>query len=82
MSRQYNDLTAFLNQHDLGRYAELLETGGVDLSSLPLLTSNDFRELGLPLVARRRMVAAAATLAERPAAGRVKTTPILASAGG
>ncbi|MFC6689314.1 AAA family ATPase [Jhaorihella thermophila] len=75
MSRQYNDLTAFLNQHDLGRYAELLETGGVDLSSLPLLTSNDFRELGLPLVARRRMVAAAATLAERPAAGRVKTTP-------
>ncbi len=75
MSRQYNDLKDFLDKHDLGRYAELLDTGGVDLSSLPLLTSSDFGELGLPLVVRRRMVAAAATLAGRPAAGRVKAAP-------
>lgn len=62
-----DDLKAFLGRHDLGGFTELLVRNGVNLDNLSLLTSEDFRELGLSLVDRRRMVTAAATLLATPA---------------
>ena len=56
------DVTVWLNQHGLGKYADSFEVNEIGVSDLPLLSDDDLRDLGLPLGPRRRFLAAVGTL--------------------
>ncbi|MEE8594129.1 MAG: AAA family ATPase, partial [Candidatus Bipolaricaulota bacterium] len=58
------DIGQWLEQHGLGRYAELFTENEVDVSVLPRLSENDLKELGLPLGARRKLQAVIEQLAQ------------------
>ena len=53
-------LAALLSRLGLDRYAAAFAEAEIDLATLPLLNEGDLRELGLPLGARRRLLAAIA----------------------
>jgi class 3 adenylate cyclase/tetratricopeptide (TPR) repeat protein len=53
-----DDLARWLEKLDLGKYAEILAKHEVSLRDLPHLTEDDFKDLGLPLGPRRRLLAA------------------------
>ncbi|MEO7157520.1 MAG: adenylate/guanylate cyclase domain-containing protein, partial [Vicinamibacterales bacterium] len=58
---------ARLEQHGLGKYIELFAEHGIDFDVLAELTDADLEKLGLPLGDRRRILKAAAALAQAPA---------------
>jgi class 3 adenylate cyclase/tetratricopeptide (TPR) repeat protein len=51
-----SDLDSWLQQHDLGKYADLFVENEVKLADLPELTEEDMKELGLPLGPRKRLL--------------------------
>ena len=57
-------LRARLEQHGLGKYAELFAEHGIDLDVLADLTDADLEKLGIPMGDRRRFLKAA------PSSGR------------
>lgn len=59
-----SDLADWLAKHDLSRYESVFLENDIDLSVLPLLTDEDLQSLGLSLGHRRKLQAAARTLAE------------------
>ena len=64
------DLEEWLRARGLERYAAAFEAAEVDLETLPHLTDEDLKEIGLPLGPRRRILAAGgATGASPPAVG-------------
>ena len=65
-------LHAWLERLGLGKYASVLAEQDVDLGILPKLSDEDLRELGLPLGARRRILAA---IAETPPEAEIGTKP-------
>jgi len=67
LAERETELFTFLKEHRLEAYAEVLADNRVDLESLPLLHSEDLKELGLPLGDRRKLLSAVSQLA---AAGR------------
>jgi len=52
------EITAWLERHGLGQYAEVLAENDVDLDVLPQLSDDDLKELGLSLGHRRKLLAA------------------------
>lgn len=58
------DIRKWLEQNELGKYADLLAENEIDLAILPRLSEDDLKELGLPLGARRRLQAAIEQLLE------------------
>lgn len=58
-----NDIRLWLEQLGLDRYAGLFAEHGISFEALPHLTHDDFKEIGLPLGARRILQAAIANLA-------------------
>jgi class 3 adenylate cyclase len=52
------DIRRWLEQRDLGKYAEVLIENEVQFGDLPELTEDDFSELGFPLGPRRRILRA------------------------
>jgi class 3 adenylate cyclase len=55
-----NDLTAWLAQRGLAKYAPVFADNDVDLDVFKTLSEDDLRELGLPLGARKRILQAIA----------------------
>lgn len=53
-----DDFVKWLDGRGLGKYRELFTDNEIDLGTLPLLTEEDLKELGLPLGARRKLQAA------------------------
>ncbi len=51
-------LAEWLREHGLEEYAKAFIDGDVRLAELPLITEEDLREMGLPVGARRRFLAA------------------------
>jgi class 3 adenylate cyclase/predicted ATPase len=51
-------LVAWLEEHGLGQYAEVLSKNDIDLDVLPHLSDDDLKELGLSLGHRRKFLAA------------------------
>jgi len=60
------ELKAWLATLDLERYAAAFEAAEVDLGTLPHLTEDDLKEIGLPLGPRRRILAAREEVAKTP----------------
>ena len=60
------DLTAWLAQIGLEKYAAAFVAHEVDLAALPHLTDNDLKAIGLPLGARRKVLIALAAFGARP----------------
>jgi hypothetical protein len=60
------DVTHWLEQHGLGRYADAFADNDVDCDLLVKLTAEDLSDLGLTVGHRRRFLEAAAGLAEAP----------------
>ena len=54
---------------DLAKYVDVFVESEISLRDLPHLTDDDLKALGLPLGPRRRLLAAAAALAEQMPAG-------------
>jgi hypothetical protein len=50
------DLESWLEAHGLSRYAPLFRQHEIDLDVLPELSSDDLRELGIPLGDRKRFL--------------------------
>lgn len=61
---------AWLEQIGLAKYSRAFADAEVDLSSAPVLTDADLRELGLPLGPRRKFLTAAASLPGQAASAR------------
>ncbi len=57
-----NDIAQWLEELDLGKYAELFAENEIDLAALPHITDADLKELGVALGARRKTLAAIQTL--------------------
>jgi len=55
-------ITEWLAELGLGRYAQLFDENGIDYSVLPHLTDQDLEKLGVLLGHRRKLVHAIATL--------------------
>ena len=53
-----DDIKAWLEELELGKYAEVFAENEIDFRSLPRLSEEDLKELGLPLGARRSLQAA------------------------
>ena len=66
------DVTRWLEQNGLGKYADAFDENDVDVTDLPLLSEDDLREIGLPVGPRRRFLAA---VTEAPSADRDMPTP-------
>jgi class 3 adenylate cyclase/tetratricopeptide (TPR) repeat protein len=62
------DVTAWLESIDLGRYASLFEENEVDLPTLLALTEADLEELGLPFGPRKRLLSELPALRQERAA--------------
>ena len=62
------DIAHWLTGLGLGRYAEAFAENAVDLETLPHLSDDDLKELGLPLGHRRKLQAAISELAGAPSA--------------
>jgi class 3 adenylate cyclase/predicted ATPase len=56
------DIRIWLEDLDLGRYAEVFAENEIDLATLPHVTEEDLKEIGLTLGARRKVLAAAKRL--------------------
>ena len=54
------DIRQWLEQHGLGKYAEVFEENEIGVAHLHLLTDEDVRELGLPMGPRKQFLAAVA----------------------
>ena len=52
------DVTKWLEERGLGKYAHAFIENDATIGELPLLTDDDLREIGLPVGARRRFLAA------------------------
>jgi class 3 adenylate cyclase len=65
------DVRTWLEGLGLGRYAEAFEANAIDLDTLPHISDDDLKDLGIPLGHRRKLQAAIASLpeteAEKPA---------------
>ncbi len=57
-----NDITHWLENNDLGKYAGVLAKNEVDLTALAHLTADDLKEMEIPLGPRRKLLAAIDTL--------------------
>ena len=57
------DTRQWLEQHGLGKYAEVFAENELTLAIIPELTENDLRELGLPMGPRKQLLKAVAVLA-------------------
>jgi len=68
------DITSFLQSLGLEKYDELFASHDIDLSVAPELTDQDLAQLGLSLGHRRKFMAAAAKLQERPAPEAILAT--------
>ncbi len=64
-------LVAWLEEHGLGQFAEVLSENDVDLDILPRLSDDDLKEMGLSLGHRRRLLTA---LREAPPVGATAAT--------
>ena len=58
LHRMPKDITTWLQEHKLGRYVDTFVENDTTFADLPLLTEDDLREIGLPVGARRRFLAA------------------------
>jgi len=63
-----SELTAWLAQRGLEKYASLFAENDVDLEVLKALSEDDLRELGLPLGARKKILQAIADADKAPSA--------------
>ncbi|MEO0915324.1 MAG: adenylate/guanylate cyclase domain-containing protein, partial [Pseudomonadota bacterium] len=63
-----SDIASWLHQHGLGLLSEVFEANHIDLSTLPDLTEQDFRDLGLSVGHRRKLVQAIRSLETAPPA--------------
>jgi class 3 adenylate cyclase/tetratricopeptide (TPR) repeat protein len=61
------DVSAWLQELGLGRYAKAFEDNEIDFDSLPYLTEKMLEQIGLPLGPRARLLAAISELASGPA---------------
>ena len=69
------DVTKWLEEHGLGKYAGAFVENDATISELPLLTETDLREIGLPVGARRRFLAAVDGIASRADGDAPTLTP-------
>ena len=53
-----DDVTQWLQEHELGKYTEIFAHNDVAYGNLRLLTDEDLREIGLPVGPRRRFFSA------------------------
>ena len=60
------DVTKWLNERGLGKYADVFEENEIGVSDLPLLSDDDLRELDLPMGPRKRLLAAISNTAGEP----------------
>ena len=58
------DVTKWLDERGLGKYADVFEENEIGVLDLPLLSDDDLRELGLPMGPRKRLLAAISNSAE------------------
>ncbi len=84
-----NSIKQWLEDLDLGKYTELFSENDIDLATLPHITEEDLKELGVTLGARRKILAAiqalqggtaSAPLAEQPVAAGAPSPPKSATA--
>ncbi len=61
------DVAQFLSRLGLDRYAEMFTAAEIDLETLPQLTGDDLKDLGLPIGPRRKILTAIASLSVEPA---------------
>jgi class 3 adenylate cyclase/tetratricopeptide (TPR) repeat protein len=73
-------ITRWLEDLDLGKYADVFIENEVGLRDLPHLTDDDLREIGLPLGPRRRIMGAIQDLAAAPVESDGAGPPSTASA--
>jgi len=73
-------VTRWLEELDLGKYADVFIDNEVGLRDLPHLTDDDLREIGLPLGPRRRIMGAIQDLAAAPVESDGAGPPSTASA--
>lgn len=59
------DISAWLRELGLERYADAFEANAIDHEVLPDLTEADLEKLGVPLGHRKKLLRAIADLAER-----------------
>jgi class 3 adenylate cyclase len=57
------NIASWLERHGLAQYCELFASEAIDLETLPSLTEQDLRDLGLPLGHRRKLLDGLAQLA-------------------
>jgi predicted ATPase/class 3 adenylate cyclase len=67
--RVASEIDQWLRGLDLAKYVDVFVESEISLRDLPHLTDDDLKALGLPLGPRRRLLAAAAALAEQMPAG-------------
>ncbi len=60
-----NEIEQWLDELDLIKYVDIFKENEVGLRDLPHLTDDDLKTLGIPLGPRRRLLAAAAALAQQ-----------------
>ena len=53
-----SNVAQWLEERSLGKYAALFEEHGIDRSTLPELTKEDFREMSIPIGPRRKLLRA------------------------
>ena len=71
-----SDIRTWLEAHNLGQYAEAFETNEIDRALLPDLTEADLEKLGIAVMGhRKRLLKAAAHIAETPAEEAVPPAP-------
>jgi hypothetical protein len=63
MAAMAEDFAQWLNDLGLGQYAQPFADNAIDLETLPHLSDDDLKELGLPLGHRRKLQAAIGALA-------------------
>lgn len=71
------DIRQWLEQHALGKYAELLAKNEVDFEILPELEESDFEKIGLSLGARKKLLKAIRELGDSRVADQTQhSTPL------
>ncbi len=70
------DITEWLEDLGLGKYAEVFAENELDLVALPHVTEEDLKEIGVALGARRKLLAAISALGEVGAAATTVREPL------
>jgi len=70
------DISEWLENLGLGKYAEVFAENEIDLAALPHVTEEDLKEIGVALGTRRKLLAAIAALGEVGAAAAAVPEPL------